>query len=228
MSSERSNQENYLSPLIANLVLLGYWLAPVEILKNQIDYKSRSTKIIAILFMLISSFLIALALLGMIDGPSVFLEVIKMNFLVNSQMLSNYAIYSVLLLWLSVILVGWLLPLFILLIINGKSNKKQEKEIGMILITSCYMFLSFMFYTIVVFSISMLLSISNLEMVELELGNWQNPQFIAFGMLLILGMLFSVKINKKILDFSRIQTISMPISMFIITLTIILVFFVEF
>jgi hypothetical protein len=144
MNEELIKRESYKSAFISNILLFGYWMTPEKILREQIDYRSKPTKIIAILYMLISSFFIGLSLLGMIDGPDIVFELLKLNFTFHSAMLDNYGIYSLLVLWAVVIIIGWFLPFMLLLLVNKGSNSKDRKATNQIFIVSCYSLLSFL------------------------------------------------------------------------------------
>jgi hypothetical protein len=83
-----------------------------------------------------------------------------------------------------------------------------------------------MLFPIVISAIALIIYLPMREIIQLELSDWQNPQFYAFGVFVLLGNIFSVKSYKNILEYNRIRAVVVPTIILLISATTIVLFFI--
>lgn len=163
-----------------HFLLFGYWLTPRTILKKVIEKKNKKIGLFAILNILICSFISAMALLGILDGQEVIVELLTFNPYIWSKMLFNYGIYSFLLLFASIIGIGFILPLILSLIINKLLPTTKRKPKWALFIASSYGILPILFYSPLIYSIGFLTLNQNPQLAQLMPEQFWNALLYAF------------------------------------------------
>ena len=202
-NSEDRGQDTWKNAFKIDLLLFGSWMTPKSILNENINYDSKKTTILATLFMILSSLLISIVILGIIDGPEMVTSILKFNFTIHSAFLYGWVIYSLILIWLIFMGMGWLLPLLIRLVINSKFNADEKNNIKKMHIASCYGVLSILFYVLVVYAFGLLFNGSNPQMVHLDFISWQNALIYVILFILLISIHLNSKLSGKILNYSE-------------------------
>jgi hypothetical protein len=176
-----------------------HWLLPAKEFKelDQNALKTPKVQFLAFLNILVTTWIISLAFLGITEGPIVLTEFLQFNLLVYSQMLLNYAIYTFAFYLLLVSALTFLLPFIFNTLVNIKALKAKELSMSQIFLTSSYGMLSILFFIPMVYAIALIVPGNLIQIVELEMNDWQTPIWYVLGLLIIISLLLSAILNRK-------------------------------
>ncbi|MHA1338354.1 MAG: hypothetical protein ACTSRZ_00450 [Promethearchaeota archaeon] len=208
---ETRDMLNWKEAFQIHLLLFGYWVTPTSILRQIIKIKSKKVFIISLLNAIGISILITFSLVGILDGPSTMVELLKFNIFVWSKMLLNYGIYTFLLIFACIIGVGFITPFLLVIIINLFLPKKRKKGIDELFLISIYGILPILFFTPLIYVIGILSLGQNPQLAQLAPQEWWNNLLYAFiglsivsvllallGQIKMIGFWWSLKLDKKI------------------------------
>lgn len=182
-----------------HLLLFGYWLTPKSALQEVIKSKNSKILILALLNIIICTFISTLGLLGIIDGQEVIVELLKFNPFIWSKMLFNYGIYSFILLFGTILGIGFFIPLITLTIINKIEPKEKQVPFYALFITSSYMILPIIFYTPLIYAIGFLSLNQNPQLAQLMPEQFWNTLLYSFFGLILISLFSSIYGTKKLL-----------------------------
>jgi len=209
-----------------------HWILPSKDFNNLDKQALRSPKVqfLAFLNIILTSWIIALGFLGITEGPMVLAEFIAFNWLVYSQMLLNYAIYTFLFYYVLIIGLGFIIPFLFNTLVNIKALRTKELAMQQIFLTSSYGMLSLFFLIPLVYAIALLASGSNPQIVEIEMNDWQTPIWYVLAGIILLGCVFSANLNKKAWIGAAKSQIHAGLGLlitFLLTATVVSLFFMD-